>query len=238
MIGVLINALGIVFGGIFGLTRKTPMTAANESFFKVAMGVATIWIGLQLTWTNFNGSFGSVLKQLLIVLISMSLGKVIGRLLRLQKMSNAIGKFAGQKITDAQSTVKNPNDGFLVATLLSCVSPLAFFAGIHEGLTGFSAAFVVKAFMDGLAAFSFVRIFGWNVILSAIPVFALQWLIVIVVQNFRPFLEQHDLVHSILATDGLLIFCVALIILNLKKIELTDYLPSLAVAPLITYLWH
>jgi len=33
-------------------------------------------------------------------------------------------------------------------------------------------------------------------------------------------------------------FCVSLVILELKKIELGDYLPSLIFAPLFTWLWH
>jgi len=35
----------------------------------------------------------------------------------------------------------------------------------------------------------------------------------------------------------LLIFCVALIVLEIKKIALADYLPSLLVAPLLAWLW-
>jgi uncharacterized membrane protein YqgA involved in biofilm formation len=46
------------------------------------------------------------------------------------------------------------------------------------------------------------------------------------------------MLDAINATDGLLIFCVAMIILGLKKIEVADYFPSLALAPLLTWwLW-
>ena len=41
------------------------------------------------------------------------------------------------------------------------------------------------------------------------------------------------LLDSINGTGGMLVFCIALIILELKKIELADYLPSLVFAPLI-----
>jgi uncharacterized protein len=237
MIGVAINAVGIVIGGIVGLTRKKPFTAANESFFKVAMGVATVFLGLQLTWQNLNGSIGVFLKQLLIVLISMSLGKLIGKLLHLQKLSNSIGKYATSKMSSADPTRKQFSDGFMVCALLSCANPLAFFASIQEGLNGFAPAFAVKAVMDGLAAMAFVSVFGWGVVLSAIPVVAFQGTIFLLARSLGPMLERHDLVDSILATNGLLIFCVSLIILNLKKVELTDYIPSLAIAPLITWLW-
>jgi uncharacterized membrane protein YqgA involved in biofilm formation len=56
----------------------------------------------------------------------------------------------------------------------------------------------------------------------------------------RPALAHQalPLIDSINATDGLLIFCVALIILQIKKVALAEYLPSLAVAPLLTrWLW-
>ena len=237
MIGVGINAVGIVVGGIVGLVRKKPLTSANESFFKVAMGAATVFLGLQLSWKNLNGSVGVFLKQLLIVLISMSLGKLLGKLLHLQKLSNSMGQYATAKMSAANPAQKNLSEGLVVCALLSCANPLAFFGSIQEGVTGFAPIFVVKAVMDALAAMAFVSVFGWGVMLAAIPVVAFQGTIFLLVRALEPFLKDHSLVDSILATNGLLIFCVSLIILNLKKIELTDYLPSLAIAPLITWLW-
>lgn len=239
MIGVAINAVGIVAGGIVGLNKKQRLTAANESFFKVAMGAATVFLGLQLTWQNLNGSIGILFKQLVIVLLSMTIGKLIGQLLQLQKCSNSIGKFATSKMSSANPSQAKFSDGFVVAALLACASPLAVFASVQEGLSGngFAPVFVVKAVMDGLAAMTFVSIFGWGVMVAAVPVVAFQGTIFLLVGRLAPTLERQDLVDSILATNGLLIFCIALIILNLKKIKLADYLPSLAIAPLITWLW-
>jgi len=238
MIGVAINAIGIVAGGIVGLRRKTPLTAANESFFKVAMGAATVFLGLQLTWQSLNGTFGSVMKQLGIVLISMTLGKLTGRLLRLQKLSNKIGKYATSRMALANPGEKQFSEGLVVCALLACANPLAILASTQEGLSGigFAPIFVVKAVMDGLAGIAFVSLFGWGVMLAAIPVVAFQGTIFLLARSSEPMLRTHGLIDPILATCGLLIFCVSLIILNLKKVELTDYLPSLAIAPLITWI--
>jgi uncharacterized membrane protein YqgA involved in biofilm formation len=46
------------------------------------------------------------------------------------------------------------------------------------------------------------------------------------------------LLDPINATAGMLVFCIALIILDLKKIELADYLPSLVFAPLLAWWWR
>ena len=239
MIGVAINAVGIIAGAVVGLKRKQRLTVANESFFKVAMGAATVFLGLQLTWQSLYGtSIGIVSKHLAIVLISMTLGKLTGQLLRLQKISNSIGRYATSKMSLANTAAGKSSDGFFVAALLACASPLGIFASVQEGLsaTNFAPIFVVKAVMDGLAAMTFVSVFGWGVMLAAIPVVAFQGTIFLLVKSLSPTLADQSLADSILATNGLLIFCVALIILNLKKVELADYIPSLAIAPLITWL--
>jgi uncharacterized membrane protein YqgA involved in biofilm formation len=36
---------------------------------------------------------------------------------------------------------------------------------------------------------------------------------------------------------GLIVACIAVVILNLRKVPLADYLPALALAPLLTRWW-
>ncbi len=109
---------------------------------------------------------------------------------------------------------------------------------MQDGLIGNWQPLAVKMVMDGLAAMGFVGVFGWGVVLAALPVFVYQGTITLAVHRLEPFLRAHSLLDSVNAINGLLVFCVALIILELKKIELADYLPSLAMAPLITWLWQ
>ena len=87
--------------------------------------------------------------------------------------------------------------------------------------------------MDGLAVMGFVGMFGWGVMLSAVPVLVFQGTITLLCARFlQPVLGAAS-INAINATDGLLIFCVALLIFEIRKIEVTDYLPSLLVAPLL-----
>ena len=84
----------------------------------------------------------------------------------------------------------------------------------------------------------FVSLFGWGVLFSAVPVLVLQGTISLACARFLlPVLEAHRLTDSVNATGGFLIFCVALVIFEVRKIQVTDYLPSLAWAPLITWFW-
>jgi len=105
-------------------------------------------------------------------------------------------------------------------------------------LHGNSQPLLIKAFMDALVIFSLVQLFGWTVLLAIVPMAAYQLTLTKMAVWIAPALTRHELMSSINATSGLLIFCVALIMLDLKKIELSDYLPSLGFAPLLTWLWR
>jgi uncharacterized membrane protein YqgA involved in biofilm formation len=163
-----------------------------------------------------------------------------GRLLRLQKMSNRLGRHAREQIVAANpSAACGLSDGFQTCAALFCAAPLAILGSVQDGLSGYYYPLAVKAVMDGLATMGFVWIFGWGVMLAALPVLAFQGTITLACAQFlKPVLETHSLVDSVNAAGGLLVFCVALVILELKRIELADYLPSLAFAPLLAWVWR
>jgi uncharacterized membrane protein YqgA involved in biofilm formation len=146
MSGIALNAIGILIGGILGLAKKNPLSSASdEATLRKLMGALTVFIGLRLVWLNLSGSFVVIMKHLGIVLLSMTLGKLVGKLLHLQKLSNRIGHRASEKLS---TPAPSRNDGFLVAASLFCVAPLSILASVDEALSRFSFAFVIKALTD------------------------------------------------------------------------------------------
>jgi uncharacterized membrane protein YqgA involved in biofilm formation len=240
MIGTILNASGIVLGGLIGLKRKAPLPDTNESFFKVALGVFSVFYGLRLTYLSLNGTFFQVMKQILIAIVAMMIGKLVGRMLRLQKLSNQLGRAAKERIAEAKPGVPVPfSAGFQTCSILFCAAPLGILGALQDGLVDYWYPLAVKAVMDGLATMGFVLLFRWSAMFSALPVLAWQGTITLItVSVIKPFLAAHGLVDPVNAVGGLLVFCVALIILGIKKIELADYLPSLAIAPLLSWLFR
>jgi hypothetical protein len=241
-IGTLLNASGILIGGIAGLAKRKPLSAAHQNFLKVALGAFTVFYGLRLTWLSLdlNGTVLHILKQLGIVLLAMGAGRLAGRLLHLQRASNRLGRFARERIAAAKPDSPDRfTEGFRVCAILFCAAPLGILGAIHDGLAGYFGPLAVKAVMDGLATMGFVAIFGWGVALAAVPVLVFQGTITLLCARFlQPWLQAHHLLDPVNATGGLLIFCVALIIFEIRKIELTDYLPSLVFAPLLAWWLH
>lgn len=238
MLGTYINVGAIVLGGIAGLVLKKQLPANAQFYVKVALGGLTVYFGLLLTWLSVSGSFGHVVKQLGIVLLSLVLGNLAGKMLHLQKASNRIGQLARERMaTTKPDNSQRFSDGFIVCALLFCAAPLGILGAIHNGLLpDYFYPLAIKAVMDGLAMMTFAAMFGWSVILSAVPVLVFQGTITLVcAKSLAPFLAAHGLIDSINATGGLLIFCVALLIFEVRKVHVTDYLPSLAFAPLLTW---
>ena len=239
MLGTALNALGILLGGSAGLLRKQGPAPSTESFWKVALGVFTVFYGLKLSWLSVKGSPGQVLKQLLITIIALMLGRWTGWLLRLQRISNSMGQRARARIEVPASDSGNPAEGFQVCAVLFCAAPLGIVGAVADGLSAYAYPLGIKAVMDGLAAMGLARLFGWGTLLAALPVLAMQGSISLICMEWvGPWLQRHGLVDSVNAAGGLVIFSVALVILQLKRIALADYLPSLLYAPLITWLWR
>jgi uncharacterized membrane protein YqgA involved in biofilm formation len=241
MIGTILNAAGILIGGILGLVLRRQLTNSTQVALKTALGVLVIFVGLKTTWTSLGGGFWLVLKQLAIVILALMLGRLTGRLLRLQHNLNALGRYASERFQKAGTDKPQRwSEGFITCTILFCVGPMAILGSIQDGVAGQWQTLGAKALMDGLATMAFVGTFGWGAILAVVPVVAYQGTLSLAAKTLAPFFQDPAnaaLLASLNATGGLLVFCIALIILELKKIELADYLPSLAWAPFIAWLW-
>src|SRR5687768_15604583 len=139
MIGTILNTATILAGGIIGLTMAREISSKTQQRLKLALGAFILYAGFSTTWNALSGSFGRVLKQLGIVVLSLVLGNLAGKLLRLQKGVNRLGRYAKQRFAQAQAQKPSDNrmsEGFVTCTLLFCVGPMAFLGALQDGLTG------------------------------------------------------------------------------------------------------
>jgi len=240
MTGSILNAVGIIIGALAGLSGKN-LSPAGQSGFKTALGAFAAFLGLRLVWEGLNGTFRQVVVQIFVALTALILGRLLGRLLHLQKLSNRLGRFARERIANTAPGKKMPwSDGFNTCTALFCAAPLAIVGSVTDGLAGDFFPLALKAVMDALAAMSFATMFGVSsVAMSALPVFAWQGTLTLLCAVYAaPFVIQHHLLDPINVVAGLLIVFVSLVVFQVRKIELADYLPALVLAPLLAWFWH
>ena len=239
MVGTILNTVAICAGGVVGLTVAKDFSAATQLRIKFLLGALIVFAGLSTVWGAISGSFGSILKQFVIVMLALLLGNATGKLLRLQKRLNLLGQYAKERLAArGTASARNLSEGFITCSLLFCVGPMAILGALEDGLNGQFRTLAIKSALDGLATMAFAKVFGWGVLLSALPVLAYQGTITLGAKALQPMLEDQALLSSINATGGFLVAFIALIVLDVKKVPLADYLPSLVFAPLLTVLWR
>jgi uncharacterized membrane protein YqgA involved in biofilm formation len=240
MTGTLINTGAVLLGSVIGLAFSKNLQPRIEVRLRRLLGALVIYAGFSTTFKSLGKSaFSHIPKEIGIILLALVLGNAIGRSLRLQNGMNRVGQFARQMLTKPDADGGNRfSEGFVTATLLFCVGPMAIIGAIEDGIRGNYKILALKSVMDGLASIAFAKTFGPGVLLSAIPVLAYQGTITLAARSLQPFLEDHpELLYSISATGGLLVVCISVVILEIRKAPLANYLPALVVAPLLAWWW-
>ncbi|HSH95636.1 MAG TPA: DUF554 domain-containing protein [Roseimicrobium sp.] len=240
MTGTFINGGAILLGGILGLTLKNAIPPSAQDLIKSGLGVFTLYAGFCMIWAGVSGSFGSVMKQLGIIMLALVLGNIVGKVIGIQRRLNRLGNYAQERFSKSVNDPNRPaGDGFVTCTLIFCVGPMAILGSLQDGLTGDYKTLAIKSVMDGLATMAFASTFGSSVLLAALPVVAYQGTLTLGARwlGQLPALQDPVVMNSLTATGGMLVFMIPLIIMELKKVPLADYIPSLAIAPLLAYWW-
>ncbi|MBI5800421.1 MAG: DUF554 domain-containing protein [Verrucomicrobia bacterium] len=239
MTGTFINTAAILVGGFVGLTAARQLSAQTQTRIKLALAAFTLYAGASMVWQGTGGSLGTVLKQLGIAMLALVLGNALGMALRLQAGLNKLGRFVKERIAKASPADDNRfSEGFVTCTLLFCVGPMAILGALEDGTSGDFKILAIKSALDGLAAMGFAATFGPGVLLAALPVLAYQGTLTLLAHALADQLHDPLLLGSIRVTGGLVVMCITVVILDVRKVPLANYLPSLAVAPLLTHWWR
>ena len=240
MIGTLLNVAGILVGGIAGLTVARGLSPRTQFRIRGGLAALVVYAGAGMVWEGLRSPLTHTLKQLTIAMIALSLGSFTGWLLGLQRGMNRIGESIRrrfQKSESAATSTVRPSEGFITCTLLFCVGPMAILGAIQDGVDGQWRTLALKGVLDGLATMGFVASFGWSPLLAAIPVLLYQGALTLAAGSLAPAMQDAALRDSLNVTGGLVVTTIALVVLNLRKVPLANYLPALLYAPLLTRWW-
>ena len=126
-------------------------------------------------------------------------------------------------------------EGFVTASLVFCVGPLAILGSLSDGLGLGIEQLALKSVMDGFAAIAFAASLGWGVAASALVVGIYQGTLTLLGWALGSVLDAAQ-IALLTATGGLLLVGIALRLLRLRQVPVGDMLPALLVAPLLTAL--
>lgn len=230
--GTVINAVAIVLAGIVGTVIGDRLPGRMRQTVVAGLGVISLLIGLQMALKT---------EHLLIVLGSVVLGAVVGEALDLDARMESLGRwlersvqrlgFVGSGAGEEGSSSGGFSRGFVVASLMFCIGPMAIMGSIQDGLTGDYQILAVKSMLDGFASIAFASTLGIGVAFSALPVLLYQGGLTLGAGWLKSLLTE-AMVTEMTATGGLLIVAMALQILEVRRIRVANLLPAIVLAPL------
>jgi hypothetical protein len=227
MTGTIINAITIIAGSLLGLGLGNVIPDRVQKTIVAGMGLFTAMIGIQMFLETENE---------LIVLGGILLGGLLGEALRLEHQLNNLGGWLERRFSAPEEGESRFVKGFLTASLLFCIGPVAILGALQDGLYGDFQLLVIKAILDGFASLAFASSLGLGVIFSAPVVFVYQAGISLFATQLEPLLSPL-MTAEMTATGGVLLLGLSIsALLEIKKIRVGNLLPAIVISPLIVFL--
>jgi uncharacterized membrane protein YqgA involved in biofilm formation len=220
----------VLIGGTLGLLFGARLPERLKGTVIAGLGLFTTAIGIQMFLTTENP---------LIVLGALLVGVLLGEWWRIEDGLQGIGKrleerFAGSGEVDADGS-SNFVRGFLTASLLFCVGPMTILGSIQDGLTGNYELLAVKSVLDGFASLAFASSLGVGVLFSSLVILVFQGGISLLAVQLNA-LVTTPMLNEMTATGGVILMGLAISnLLEIKRIRTGNFLPALAIAPLIVW---
>jgi uncharacterized membrane protein YqgA involved in biofilm formation len=229
MSGTLINFGTILIGGMVGLLLGSRLVERVKKTVVSGLGLFTLVYGISLFIETSNS---------LIVLGSVLIGILLGEWWKIEEGLGYLANWLESKVNKGgHSDGKEKfNKGFLTATLVFCIGPMAILGSIENGLTGSINTLVVKSILDGFTAMAFASSLGMGVLFSAFMVLVYQGSISLLASQVQSFATP-VMMSELTATGGVLLVAIAVSsLLELRKIRTASFLPALLIAPLIVWI--
>ncbi len=220
MLGVTVNAFAVVVGALLGLVLRKLLNESVRSVITQATGITVVVIGLMDAFQVAGN-----ITMVLVLILSMSIGGAVGALLKLQVGIERFGGFLEKKLAgEKESSI---GIAFTSSTMIFCIGAMVVYGSINAGL-GDHSTLLVKSLLDGIIGMTLAASLGAGVLLSAIPVFIIEGIFALCAGFLNPLLLDYPQVKTMLSgIGGVLVTCIGINLLEIKKIRTGDMIPAL-----------
>ena len=227
MTGTFINFAAIIVGSLLGILFGSRLSDNLKNTVVSGMGLFTTAVGLQMFLKTENA---------LIVLGALILGAILGEWWGVEDGLQNLGVWLEKKVSgSSEGGSSHFVRGFLVSSVLYCTGPMAVLGSISDGLKGDYLTLSIKSVLDGFLSIAFASTLGIGVAFSALPVFAYQGSISLLASQLNAIVNT-SMMNEMTATGGVLLMGIGISsLLELKRIRVGNFLPALAIAPIIVY---
>ena len=224
-IGVIVNTMSIVIGGLAGAAGGNRLSQEFKEKLNLIFSICALGIGI---------SSVVLMTNLPAVILSLILGTIVGIMTKLGARLERGGKrlaglFHGSK--------KSQDTALLVTTIvLFCASGSGIYGAIVSGLNGDHSILLAKSILDLFTAMIFACSLGMVVSVIAIPQFVIFLSLFLLAKLIYP-LTTPAMINDFKACGGLILLATGLRIAKVKDYPIADMIPAMLLVWPISRMW-
>ncbi|NLY31721.1 MAG: DUF554 domain-containing protein [Firmicutes bacterium] len=225
MIATVVNAAAIAVGAILGWKAGILLSEKMSRTLVTVMAIVVLALGIEMMLQG-----GDYFLQ---VIISLVIGALVGDLLDIAGFVERIGARLQQ--TAGSRLQGDLARGFVNATLVYCIGPMAIIGAMEAGLNGNYEILLAKAAIDGVTAIAFASTQGLGVLFSGGAVLIYQGLLTLGAKYLADVLALAG--PQLTATGGILLMALGIKMLEIKPVSVANLLPALPVVALLALIF-
>jgi uncharacterized protein len=235
--GTWLNMGTVVLGTAIGLAAGGRLPDRMGRTLMQVLGLVTFLVGIRMAW-GLDALHAGRVPGVIVALVSLAIGAVVGEALGLEERLQALGESLRRRFRGTGRFT----EGFVTASLLFCIGPMAIVGSIQNGLTFDARTLILKSTLDGVASVALAGVYGVGVGFSALVVGALQGGMSLGAAGLARALPDPGVDPRVLLVSGaggLLIVGIAVNLLlgglgvEDRRVRVGAMLPALAVAPIL-----
>jgi len=236
--GTTLNIIAIIIGSVIGILIGKKLSEKFRRLITDVLGCVTAISAADALSSYWDASLTQALPQagaILVVVFSLLIGAAIGSWLKIEESLEVFGEKLKSKFDKKEES--NFVEGFVSASLVFAIGPLAILGSISDGMGTGIDQLVLKSTLDGFTSIAFAASLGWGVALSSLPVGIYQFIWTGIGISLGAILADYQ-IAAMTAVGGVLLIGISLRLLRIKDVAVANLLPAIALAPLIALLFE
>ena len=229
--GTWINVATVLMGTGLGLLLRGRLPVRMQQVITQGVGLITLFVGVKMAESLTEIKAGQV-DGVILGLLAIVTGGLLGEWWQLEERLAVVGDWLKVRFQGKGSFT----EGFVAASLLFCIGPLALLGSLNNGLTGDNTLLTLKASMDGLASIALTSSYGIGVGFSVLSLLLYQGSISLAAGGLSQVLPDPATAPSVLlitGVGGVIILGLGFNLLQVAKIHIASFLPALLLAPVL-----
>lgn len=221
-IGVILNALSVLFGGIVGVIAGKYMKEELKNTLTMIFGLCAFSMGI---------SSVVLMKNMPAVILSVILGTMMGIAIHLQKRIQDVAI-----VTVKKMNTNTDMDALITIIVLFCASSTGIYGALVSGMSGDHSILISKSILDFFTAAIFASNMGKIVSLISFPQVVVLLALFALSKVIYPFVTE-TMIADFKACGGFLLLATGMRMLKLKDFPVADMIPAMILVMPMSAFW-